>query len=197
MGDTGCVRYRFGGGVFLVAVSTVIVLVACGGTTSATDSTVPGTSTTTSSSTTTTIAVSTSTTGAPTTTTTEAPTTTTTEPTSTTQPTTTTTSMATTTTTAPPATVATTPPDVSISIGDNFFDPASRSVPVGTRVVWSNGGANPHTVTTTSDPGESFDSGVMNAGETYATLLSSEGTYSFICQIHPSEMSVTLTVTDS
>jgi plastocyanin len=195
MGDTGSVRYRLGGEAFLVAVSTVIVLAACGGSTSVTDSTEMATSSTTTSSsstttTSTTIAATTSTTGAPTTTTTEAPTTTTTEPT-------TTTSIATTTTTLPPATVASTPPDVSVAIGDNFFDPASRSVPIGTRVVWRNGGANPHTVTTTSDPGESFDSGVMNAGDTFATVLSSEGTYSFICQIHPSEMSVTLTVTDS
>jgi plastocyanin len=70
----------------------------------------------------------------------------------------------------------------SVSIGDNFFDPADVAVEPGDTITWTNEGAVPHTVT--ADDG-SFDSETLNPGESYTVTFSGEGTLTYHCELHP------------
>jgi plastocyanin len=78
----------------------------------------------------------------------------------------------------------------SVSIGDNFFDPADVAVEPGSTITWTNQGAVPHTVT--ADDG-SFDSGVLNPGDSYTVTFSGQGTLTYHCTLHP-EMTGSVTV---
>ena len=70
-----------------------------------------------------------------------------------------------------------------VTIVDLAFQPTAITVGAGTTVTWSNAGALPHTVT--SDTG-AFDSGILSAGGTFSTTLSTPGLYAYHCLIHPS-----------
>ncbi len=78
----------------------------------------------------------------------------------------------------------------SVSIGDNFFNPADAAVERGSTITWINRGAVPHTVT--ADDG-SFDSGILNPGEAFTVAFSGQGTVTYHCAIHP-EMRGSVTV---
>src|SRR5215203_3944251 len=71
---------------------------------------------------------------------------------------------------------------VSVSIGDNYFDPAYIAIESGTTVTWTNDGQMPHTVT--ADDG-SFDSEELNPGDSYTLTFSGSGTVPYYCEIHP------------
>lgn len=78
----------------------------------------------------------------------------------------------------------------------NFqFAPASVSVSVGDTVSWTFSGA-PHTVTSGAPgaPDGQFDSGVVNAGGTFAATFSTPGAYPYFCGVHPAQMSGTVVV---
>jgi len=80
------------------------------------------------------------------------------------------------------ATPAPAPPgDNGVSLGDDFFSPASLSVAAGTTVNWVNNGQRPHTVT--SDAGL-WDSGMLGAGQSFSFTFQSPGTYSYSCAYH-------------
>jgi plastocyanin len=79
---------------------------------------------------------------------------------------------------------------VTVSTGDNFFSPASLTVPAGSTVTWSNDGARPHT--TTSDTGV-WDSSMLSAGQTFSQVFASAGTFPYNCAFHP-EMVATVVV---
>jgi plastocyanin len=78
----------------------------------------------------------------------------------------------------------------SVGIGDNFFDPPDAAVEPGSTITWTNNGAVPHTVT--ADDG-SFDSGVLNPGDSYTVAFDGQGTVTYHCAIHP-EMRGSVTV---
>jgi plastocyanin len=78
----------------------------------------------------------------------------------------------------------------SVGIGDNFFDPPDVAVEPGSTITWTNNGAVPHTVT--ADDG-SFDSGVLNPGDSYTVAFDGQGTVTYHCTIHP-EMRGSVTV---
>ncbi len=78
----------------------------------------------------------------------------------------------------------------SVSIGDNFFDPPNAAVEPGSTITWTNNGDEPHTVT--ADDG-SFDSGVLNPGDSYTVAFDGQGTVTYFCAIHP-EMRGSVTV---
>jgi plastocyanin len=82
--------------------------------------------------------------------------------------------------------------DVSgeIDIVDFGYQPASYEVSAGTTVTWTNVGNAPHTVT--FDDGN-VDSGRLAAGEAFEHTFESEGTFEYLCTIHP-QMRGTLTV---
>lgn len=78
----------------------------------------------------------------------------------------------------------------AVSISDFAFQPAALTVPIGTTITWTNGGATQHTVTADDD---SFDSGTLAVGATYSTTAHLAGTIAYHCAIH-SQMKGTIVV---
>jgi plastocyanin len=73
---------------------------------------------------------------------------------------------------------------------DNFaFDPASVTISTGDTVRWTNMDSADHTAT-----GSTFDSGVLEEGDSYEFMFTETGTFEYYCSIHP-EMEGTVTVT--
>lgn len=60
------------------------------------------------------------------------------------------------------------------------FSPSSISVATGDTVTWTNNGSEPHDVT-----GDGLSSGTLDPGQGYSHTFSSQGTFSYICSIHP------------
>ena len=92
---------------------------------------------------------------------------------------------------APPASNA---PIFPISIlegsdidGNPDYEPDVAIVPQGYVVEWTNDDAVIHTVTTTEDIGETFDSSLMDAGAIYSldTSTLEIGEYDYFCLVHP------------
>lgn len=69
----------------------------------------------------------------------------------------------------------------TVSVGDNFYAPASVSVFVGESVTWKNNGASPHSATAN---GGSFDTGVFDPGQSRSATFSRAGTFSYYCTVH-------------
>ena len=82
---------------------------------------------------------------------------------------------------------------VAIAIKNYAFSPATTSVPVGTKVTWTNDDTAPHTVTVQSGP-VTFSSPTLQKGDTYSFTFTVPGTYDYYCAVHPS-MTASLVVT--
>ena len=67
-------------------------------------------------------------------------------------------------------------------ITDFGFDPIQLSVNAGDTVTWTNAGTMPHAVTADDD---SFDSGLINPGDTIDMSFSTPGSYPYHCTAHP------------
>jgi len=80
---------------------------------------------------------------------------------------------------------------MAISIKNFAFDPATDSVPTGSKITWTNNDTTAHTVT--FDDG-SADSGDLAAGATFDHTFATAGTFAYHCTIH-SSMHGTVTVT--
>ncbi|MEX2556104.1 MAG: copper-containing nitrite reductase [Actinomycetota bacterium] len=65
---------------------------------------------------------------------------------------------------------------------EHAYDPAVIRVKAGTTVTWTNGDEVAHTVT--ADDG-SFDSGFLNAGQSWSHTFTEPGTYAYHCIPHP------------
>ncbi len=70
---------------------------------------------------------------------------------------------------------------VTVDIANFTFDPGTVTVQVGDTVTWTNNDSVPHTAT--SGDG-SFD-GEMQPGESFSFTFEDEGTFDYICEIHP------------
>src|SRR5215212_8662871 len=70
----------------------------------------------------------------------------------------------------------------SVSIEDFYFEPPDAAIAPGDKIIWINKGSTPHTVT--ADDG-SFDSGVLNRGDTYTVTFLGSGTVTYYCTLHP------------
>jgi plastocyanin len=79
----------------------------------------------------------------------------------------------------------------TVSIGDNFYSPASVSVAVGDTVTWANNGQAQHSAT--ADDG-SFDTGVFGPGGTRSKTFNQAGTFSYFCTVHGQSQSGTVRV---
>ena len=67
------------------------------------------------------------------------------------------------------------------------YEPDVAIVPQGHVIEWTNADALPHTVTSSADMGDTFDSGMIGAGEIY-TLDTNDleaGEYEYLCMVHP------------
>ncbi|MBI4068518.1 hypothetical protein HY413_03910, partial [Candidatus Kaiserbacteria bacterium] len=84
---------------------------------------------------------------------------------------------------------------VNVSIGDSFFSPKNITINASDTVVWTHVGGAGHTVT--ADDG-SFNSGLLQSGQSFTRTFSTSGTYPYYCIPHGSPggvgMSGTITV---
>lgn len=70
---------------------------------------------------------------------------------------------------------------MSVAAIDDEFRPTPVTVIVGTTVVWTNQGQNPHTVTAND---RAFDSGTLESGQTFSVSFDQVGQVPYYCQIH-------------
>jgi plastocyanin len=75
------------------------------------------------------------------------------------------------------------------------FSPASKTVPVGTTIKWTNKENITHTVTSgvPGSPSGLFDSGNLGVNGVFSFTFSQAGTFKYYCKIHPS-MTATIVV---
>jgi plastocyanin len=81
--------------------------------------------------------------------------------------------------------------DMAITIQGFAFSPATITVPVGTKVTWTN--QDPATHTVTSDTG-AFDSKNLTTGGTFSFTFNQAGSFAYHCAIH-TRMVATIVVT--
>lgn len=85
-----------------------------------------------------------------------------------------------------PAVSVNIPPGASAE-GNPSYDPAILNVSNGESMEWTNNDNAPHTVTSSVDEGQTFDSSLIMAGDTFLLQSSdlSEDTYDYFCTLHP------------
>lgn len=72
--------------------------------------------------------------------------------------------------------------DPTVTIADFSFTPASITIHVGDTVTWTNHGPSAHTATANNG---SFNTGVLQKGQSASHTFNTAGTFSYICSIHP------------
>ena len=72
---------------------------------------------------------------------------------------------------------------ITIDIKGLAFAKGTRTVAVGTTVVWKNLDGTVHTVT--GKNGATFDSRELATGDTFSHTFSDRGTFDYLCTIHP------------
>jgi plastocyanin len=70
----------------------------------------------------------------------------------------------------------------AVSIVNFSFQPATLTVPAGTRVTWTNNDSVAHT--STADGG-AWDSGRLDPGQSFSHTFDTPGTFTYHCAIHP------------
>lgn len=82
------------------------------------------------------------------------------------------------------------PVENEVRVGNNFFLPPTRSVPVGTTVTWTwNDGSVMHNVTFPGGPASPNQS-----SGTFQRTFTTAGTFAYTCTIHGAPMSGSITV---
>jgi len=71
----------------------------------------------------------------------------------------------------------------SVAIRDFAFNPGNLQVPVGAKVTWTNYDDAPHTA---SAKDGTWDTGILNKGESKTLTLDKAGDYTYYCTVHPS-----------
>jgi plastocyanin len=79
----------------------------------------------------------------------------------------------------------------TVSVGDNFYSPATVTINVGDTVTWTNNGAAPHSAT--ADDG-SFDTGVFTGGQSRSETFTTAGDVPYFCTVHGQAQSGTIKV---
>jgi len=74
------------------------------------------------------------------------------------------------------------PADQNITIADFSYNPDNVTVPLGTKVIWTNNGPSEHTVTSDTNI---FNSGTIAVGHQWNYTFTVVGTYPYHCAIHP------------
>jgi len=70
-----------------------------------------------------------------------------------------------------------------VEIVDFAYDPDPVTIQTGGKVIWINRDTEPHTATAED---KSFDTGTLEEGKLKSENFKEPGTYSYICEIHPS-----------
>jgi plastocyanin len=83
--------------------------------------------------------------------------------------------------------------DPGVTIADFQFSPGSTTIKVGDTVTWSNNGPSAHTATANDG---SFDTGILQKGQSGSHTFSQPGTFTYYCKVHPF-MKGTITVAAS
>lgn len=77
---------------------------------------------------------------------------------------------------------------VTASIIDYDYQPLNLTIPVGTTVTWVNRGREPHTAThgvsPRKDPNPLWDSGTLNAGQSFSFTFAQPGAFPYFCELH-------------
>jgi len=71
-----------------------------------------------------------------------------------------------------------------VIIDDFSFGPAMLTVPVGTKVTWTNDDSDTHTVTSDADP-KLLKSPPLDTGDSFAFTFEKPGIYRYFCSLHP------------
>jgi plastocyanin len=70
--------------------------------------------------------------------------------------------------------------------GNYSFQPASVTVKVGDTVMWVNNSSAPHTSTSDTGSGVTWDSStIATGGGSFSFVFSKPGTYAYHCSFHP------------
>jgi plastocyanin len=80
-----------------------------------------------------------------------------------------------------------------VDIVDFGYDPDPVTVEAGGKVIWLNQDSAPHTAT--AEDG-SFDTGTLQQGKLKSETFKTPGTYTYVCQIHPSMRGTVVVVED-
>jgi plastocyanin len=70
----------------------------------------------------------------------------------------------------------------SVAIRDFAFAPGNLQIPVGATVTWTNYDDVPHTATAKDG---SWDTGILNKGDTETITFDKAGEYQYYCKVHP------------
>lgn len=70
----------------------------------------------------------------------------------------------------------------SVEIQDFAYTPGNLEVPVGATVTWTNYDDAPHTAT---DVDGSWDTGMLNKGESASVTFDQPGDFTYYCVVHP------------
>ncbi|MFZ0005723.1 MAG: plastocyanin/azurin family copper-binding protein [Methanoregula sp.] len=93
--------------------------------------------------------------------------------------------MAESTPSSPVTTIVSTSQNVSVSIQNYAFIPASVTIRPGTTITWTNLDPIYHTATSTEPSPVAFNSPVLHQGDTFQFTFAQPGTYHYLCNIHP------------
>jgi len=86
-------------------------------------------------------------------------------------------------------------PEATITVGNNFLAPSSKTVAAGTKLRFKWAGGLRHHIVKTEGPGGDIRSpATSKRGVNLTKVMRKRGTYRFICTIHPTEMRLKLVV---
>jgi plastocyanin len=76
------------------------------------------------------------------------------------------------------------------------FNPAAKTISVGTTITWTNKDNTVHTATSgvPGTPDGLFNSGNLNNGGTFSFKFTTAGTFKYFCLIHGAMMTASITV---
>ncbi len=91
--------------------------------------------------------------------------------------------------------VAQAAPAATITVGNNFLSPSSKTIPAGTKLRFKWVGGITHRIVKTKGPGGDIRSPETSArGVNLSRVLRKRGTYRFRCVIHPTAMQTKVVV---
>jgi plastocyanin len=86
-------------------------------------------------------------------------------------------------------------PAATITVGNNFLSPSSKTISAGSKLRFKWVGGITHHIVKTKGPGGDIRSPETSArGVNLSKVLRKRGTYRFICTIHPTEMKTKVVV---